>query len=312
VRVTIFTGSRNGPESHITAAEQFARRLAEQGVGIVTGGGRVGMMGVVADAALAAGGEVIGVMPQHLVDREVAHGKLTQLEIVDDMHQRKARMTELGDAFVALPGAAGTLEELFEVWTWGQLGLHAKPSAVMNVDGFWDPLLAQLRLMTDVGYLGLEHLDALGVVADADAFLQFIASYVHPERKWVLEAELTSVAWLCVRDGRLLAVRSDGRDRFYLPGGKPEPGETLEQALVREVEEEVGLQLSDVRPAFTVRAPAHGQPGGTHVAMHCFYADADGAPKAAGEIAELTWLAHADRERAAPAVQLALAQLDLA
>jgi hypothetical protein len=187
VRIAIFTGSRTGPASHVDAAAAFARRIAESGVGIVYGGGRVGLMGVVADAALAAGGEVIGVMPQHLVDREVAHEGLTRLDVVPDMHVRKARMAELSDAFIALPGAAGTLEELFEVWTWGQLGLHRKPSALLDLDGFYDPLVAQLRTMTELGYLGQEHLDALGRVPDADAFLRFVEGYRHPQRKWLVE-----------------------------------------------------------------------------------------------------------------------------
>ncbi len=116
--------------------EEFARELAVAGVGIVYGGGRVGLMGVLADAALAAGGQVVGVIPQHLVDGEIAHDRLTRLDVVASMHERKARMAELGDAFVALPGGAGTLEELFEVFTWGQLGLHAKPTALVDPDGF--------------------------------------------------------------------------------------------------------------------------------------------------------------------------------
>ena len=149
MRVTIFTGSRLGPRQHAEAAAAFARQLAASGIGVVFGGGRVGLMGVVADAALAAGGEVIGVIPQHLVDREVAHIGLTRLEVVTDMHERKARMAELGDAFVALPGAAGTLEELFEVWTWGQLGLHEKPSALLDVGGFYRPLIEQLGVMAE-------------------------------------------------------------------------------------------------------------------------------------------------------------------
>ena len=129
VRVAVFAGSAAGPTAHLDAAADFARRLAEAGVGIVYGGGRVGVMGVVADAALAADGEVVGVMPQHLVDREIAHRGLTRLDVVADMHARKARMTELADAFIALPGGPGTLDETFEAWTWGQLGLHDKPVA---------------------------------------------------------------------------------------------------------------------------------------------------------------------------------------
>ena len=184
VRIAVFTGSHAGPPSHAAAAAAFARDLAEAGVGIVYGGRHVGMMGVVADAALAAGGHVVGVIHQHLVDDELAHTGLPQLEVVPSMHERKARMAELADAFVALPGAAGTLEELFEAWTWGMLGLHAKPAVLVDVDGFWQPLLAQLRRMVDDGYLDGRRLDALGVVEDAAGLLAFMDGYQHPARKW--------------------------------------------------------------------------------------------------------------------------------
>jgi uncharacterized protein (TIGR00730 family) len=184
VRVAVFTGSQAGPPSHRRLAAAFGADLARAGVGIVYGGGNVGLMGVVADAALAAGGEVIGVIPQHLVDDEVAHAGLPRLEVVSSMHERKARMAELSDAFVALPGAAGTLEELFEAWTWGMLGLHEKPTALVDVDGFWQPLLAQLRRMVDDGYLAAARFEALGVVASAAELLAFVDGYEHPARKW--------------------------------------------------------------------------------------------------------------------------------
>jgi uncharacterized protein (TIGR00730 family) len=184
VRIAVFTGSHDGPPSHRAAAAAFATSLAKSGVGIVYGGGHVGLMGVVADAALAAGGEVIGVIPQHLVDDEVAHPGLPRLEVVQSMHERKAVMADLSDAFVALPGAAGTLEELFEAWTWGMLGLHAKPTALLDVDGFWQPLLGQLRRMVDDGYLDGVRLEALGVVESAEDLLTFVDGYRHPARKW--------------------------------------------------------------------------------------------------------------------------------
>ena len=180
MRIAVFTGSHDGPPSHRAAAAAFATGLAKAGVGIVYGGGRVGLMGVVADAALAAGGEVVGVIPQHLVDDEVAHPGLPRLEVVGSMHERKAVMADLADAFVALPGAAGTLEELFEAWTWGMLGLHAKPTALIDVDGFWQPLLAQLRRMVDDGYLDAVRLEALGVVPTADELLAFVENYRAP------------------------------------------------------------------------------------------------------------------------------------
>ncbi|MEI4278358.1 TIGR00730 family Rossman fold protein [Klenkia terrae] len=184
MRIAVFTGSQAGPPSHQHAAAGFAESLARAGVGIVYGGGRVGMMGTVADAALAAGGEVVGVIPQHLVDDELAHPGLTDLRVVQTMHERKAAMADLSDAFVALPGAAGTLEELFEAWTWGMLGLHAKPTLLLDVDDFWQPLLTQLHRMVDDGYLDGRRLDALGVVHTADGLLEFVSGYRHPERKW--------------------------------------------------------------------------------------------------------------------------------
>ncbi len=184
MRIAVFTGSQAGPPSHQHAAATFAETLAKAGVGIVYGGGAVGLMGTVADAALAAGGEVIGVIPQHLVDDELAHPGVEHLEIVTTMHERKARMAELADAFVALPGAAGTLEELFEAWTWGMLGLHAKPTLLLDVEDFWQPLVTQLRRMVDDGYLDGRRFDALGVVHTADGLLEFVDGYRHPERKW--------------------------------------------------------------------------------------------------------------------------------
>lgn len=136
--VCVFCGASPGarPIYH-EAAAKLGRHIAERGLTLVYGGGAVGLMGVVADAALAAGGEVIGIIPQSLERAEIGHKGLTRLEVVDGMHARKARMAELADAFIALPGGLGTLEELFEVWTWGQLGYHAKPLGLLEVDGFY-------------------------------------------------------------------------------------------------------------------------------------------------------------------------------
>lgn len=180
----MFTGSSAGPRAHAEAAARFAKELVLAGHGIVYGGASVGLMGVVADAALAAGGEVIGVIPDRMWGREIAHSGLTRLDLVAGMHERKARMAELADAFIALPGGAGTLEELFEVWTWGQLGLHAKPVALLDVDGFYAPLLSQLTAMTEAGYITKFYRAALGVVANVDEFLEFVAGYQPPPLKW--------------------------------------------------------------------------------------------------------------------------------
>jgi uncharacterized protein (TIGR00730 family) len=169
MRLAVFCGSSFGrSERFAEAAADLGTYLGEQGIGVVYGGGHVGLMGVVADAAMAAGGEVIGVIPQGLADRELAHHGLTRLEVVDTMHERKALMSDLSDGFVTLPGGAGTLEEFFEVWTWQQLGIHAKPVCLYDVDGFWQPLRTTIDAMVDGGFLSDTTRGNL-VVADAPA-----------------------------------------------------------------------------------------------------------------------------------------------
>ncbi len=164
MRIAVFLGSSLGPPDHQGATAELGRAIAQAGHGIVYGGAHVGLMGLLADEALAAGGEVVGVLPQNLVEREVGHRGLTRLELVTTMHERKARMAELADAFVALPGGTGTLDELIEIMTWAQLGLHAKPIALYDVDGFWAPFLALLDHMVDNGYAPSSARAALRVV----------------------------------------------------------------------------------------------------------------------------------------------------
>ncbi|NLS10644.1 TIGR00730 family Rossman fold protein [Nesterenkonia sp. MY13] len=165
-RLTIYTGSATGHDlTYQQEVRSLGVTLAEEGIGVVFGGGKVGLMGQLADATLEAGGEVTGIIPEVLVEREAAHLGLTSLEVVADMHQRKARMGELGDAFLALPGGMGTLEELFEVWTWQYLGIHSKPVALYNTKGFWDPLLAMIDHQVAEGFIAGWRRDAL-VVAD--------------------------------------------------------------------------------------------------------------------------------------------------
>lgn len=153
---------------------------------VVYGGGHVGLMGAVADAALAAGGSVVGVIPQHMVDREVAHLGLTELRVVRSMHERKAMMAELSDGFLALPGGLGTLEELFEVWTWGQLGLHRKPYGLLDVAGFFQPLLAFLDHQVAERFVRPEHRAMLVVETDPGRLVQRMAAHPPaPLAKWI-------------------------------------------------------------------------------------------------------------------------------
>lgn len=153
-RICVYLGSREGRSpAFMKQARELGKLMAERGHTLVYGGARIGLMGALADAALEAGGEVIGVMPDHLVEREQAHFGLTELIRVANMHERKATMAAHADAFVALPGGIGTFEELFEVWTWGYLGLHEKPLALLDTDGFYAPLLGFLDNTVEQGFL---------------------------------------------------------------------------------------------------------------------------------------------------------------
>jgi uncharacterized protein (TIGR00730 family) len=181
-RLCVFCGANPGLDpAYRTAAQQLGQMLAQDGIGLVFGGGSVGLMGTVADAALDAGGEVIGVIPQALVDRELAHRRLRDLRIVSSMHERKALMADLSDGFIALPGGVGTLEELFEVWTWAHLGLHRKPCALLDVSGFYGGLGRFLDHVETEGFLRSGVRDMLLIERDPAALLAALRRYQAPQ-----------------------------------------------------------------------------------------------------------------------------------
>jgi uncharacterized protein (TIGR00730 family) len=185
MRVCVFCGSSPGKgPSYQDAAREVGSVFAERGVELVYGGASVGTMGVVADAVLAGGGTVHGVIPQSLVDREVAHPGLTTQKVVANLHERKAEMSALADAYLALPGGAGTLEELFEVWTWAQLGLHTKPIALLDVGGFYQPLLRFLENVSAEGFLAGNFREMLIVTASVAEALERFSGYRPPSTKW--------------------------------------------------------------------------------------------------------------------------------
>lgn len=185
----IFAGSNSGSDpAYRAVAEALGRTLADRGIGLVYGGARVGLMGALADAALAAGGSVVGVIPEALVAKEVAHANLTQLHVVDSMHTRKAMMASLSDGFIALPGGWGTLEEFFEVLTWGQLGLHQKPCGLLNVNGYFDGLLAFVNETVSRGFVRKEYLDMIVVETMPAPLIDRLAAYRPPVvTKWIVD-----------------------------------------------------------------------------------------------------------------------------
>ncbi|HVU77280.1 MAG TPA: TIGR00730 family Rossman fold protein [Gaiellaceae bacterium] len=187
-RVCVFCGASSGRKaSYLEAARAFGAACAGRGLGVVYGGGKVGLMGALAEGALAGGGEVVGVIPQELVDRELAHRGLSELHVVGSLHERKALMAELAGAFVALPGGFGTLDELMEQLTWSQLGLHAKPVGLLDVEGYWRPLIALARHATEEGFVREADLGAIAVAAEGEALLDRLEQLTHEERprpKW--------------------------------------------------------------------------------------------------------------------------------
>lgn len=187
MRICVFLGSSTGTSPiYAETAHAFGALLARRGIGLVYGGGSIGLMGLVADGARAAGGEVIGVIPEALRAREQDHQDLTELHVTQTMHERKGLMAELSDAFVALPGGIGTFEELFEVWTWAQLGYHDKPCAMLNVNGFYDAMRQFIDQVVDQGFLRTEHRDMLMVHDDPEALLDAIIRYLPPPtRQWI-------------------------------------------------------------------------------------------------------------------------------
>lgn len=185
--VTVFCGSNPGTDpAYAEAARDLGTVLAARGIGLVYGGGRVGLMGVVADAVLAAGGTVTGVIPRDLWDKEVGHRGLTELVVVGSMHERKLTMADRSDGFVAMPGGVGTFEELFEVLTWTQLGIHDKPVGVLDVAGFYRPLLAFLDTAVTAGFLREGHRDLLLTAEDPAALLDLLATWAPVDiPKWL-------------------------------------------------------------------------------------------------------------------------------
>ncbi|MBN9671182.1 TIGR00730 family Rossman fold protein [Roseibium aggregatum] len=185
--ICVFCGSSLGAlEAYADAAVATGRAIADRGYRLVYGGAKVGLMGTVADAALAAGGEVVGVLPRALQEKEIGHEGLNELHLVGSMHERKALMAELSDGFIAMPGGVGTLEEIFEVWTWGQLGYHVKPCGFLNIEGYYDHLIAFLDHQTREGFTKKAMRDMVRIAESPENLLELFDSYAPPTTpKWI-------------------------------------------------------------------------------------------------------------------------------
>ena len=187
--ICIYCGSAPGNNpAFLQEARRAGALIAEKGLTLIYGGGRVGLMGALADAALAAGGKVVGVIPADLVSQEIAHRGLSELRVVNSMHERKWAMAEIADGFLCLPGGAGTFEEIFEQWTWALLGFHSKPCGFVNVDGYYEPLRAAITNMVTNGFLQPQYGDMLVYAADTREALERFETYVPPAPKWGVSA----------------------------------------------------------------------------------------------------------------------------
>lgn len=190
-QLCVFCGSSDGSAVEFrAAAEETGRELARRQIGLVYGGGGIGLMGQMADACLADGGRVVGVLPHAMRRREWGHTGLTELHLVETMHQRKALMNELSDGFLALPGGIGTLEEFFEAWTWAQLGVHRKPCGLLNIEGYFDRLLEFLNEATDVGFVSMQVRQMIVVETDIATLLDRMLDYQPPQTpRWLAESD---------------------------------------------------------------------------------------------------------------------------
>lgn len=190
MRICVFLGSSFGVSPvYAEAATRLGTLMAERGIGLVYGGGRVGLMGTIADAVIAGGGEAIGIIPASLRAREGDHPSLTQLHVVHTMHERKARMAELADGYITLPGGIGTLEEMFETWTWAQLGLHEKPCGLLDVNGFYERLSGFIDHVVDEGFLQARHRNMLMIEREPALLLDRMGGYLAPATERYLRQE---------------------------------------------------------------------------------------------------------------------------
>jgi uncharacterized protein (TIGR00730 family) len=300
MRVCVFCGSSCGNNKlYADAAREMGRTLAQRRIDLVYGGGRVGLMGALAEAALLANGTVIGVMPQALVEREMQHTALSKLHIVATMHERKTKMAELADGFIALPGGAGTFEEIFEQWTWAQLGIHQKPCGFLNTNGYFDPLRRMITQMVDDGFLRPEHASMLVFNTEPAALIDAFGGYSPPVVKWQPPPNANESGRVVIRivaalvqdeAFRVLLVRKRGTRAFMQPGGKLLDTESHIDALERELGEELSCSVRPGSPVFlgTFMAPAANEHG-CLVEAALYRVDLVGTVQAGSEIQEAIW-----------------------
>lgn len=295
-QVCIFCGAKQGVSNKILEdARQLCALLIAHDFDLVYGGGSIGLMGIIADHFLQKGRKVIGVRPKKLITDEDCHQGLSQLIVVETMQDRKAKMIELSDYFIALPGGIGTLDEIIETFTLFKIGFIQKPSGILNTSNFYGGLKSLFDQMTTSGFLSQEANHNL-IFADTPSDLLH-ALKIEPKKQTTFR-EIDKVALIALNKGKILSTRSFGKESYYLPGGKREAGESDQQTLFREIKEELNIELLEDTIDYigTFSAQADGMEDGILVKMTCYQADFNQIPQASNEIEEVRWLSYSDIE----------------
>lgn len=290
--VCIFCGANTGNDlGLIQASQDLCHQLVDEGFHLIYGGGRAGLMREVADIFLAAGREVIGIRPEKLITDEPPHEEITKMMTVRDMFERKKLMMDLSDLFIALPGGAGTLDEIMEVFTHVKIGFVNKVCALYNYEGFYDDFERQLEKMVQFEFLTVSGKNQLVIASDPNELISI------SKDKMVDRPIIDKVALVLTDQGKVLVAKSRGKSRFYIPGGKREPGETDRETLSREAFEELSIAMnpSDIEYVGTFRAEAHGSCGHKDVKMSCYKGTYTGEIQASQEIEEVRWLNYQDK-----------------
>lgn len=298
-RVCIFCGANTGTSQEIVnQAKELCKLLIDRDFDLVYGGGKTGLMGIIANEFLNRGKEVIGVRPKKLIKDEDAYEGLTNLIVVDSMQERKSKMVDLSDVFIALPGGIGTLDEIIETFTLFKIGFIDKPSGVLNTANYYKGLEILLEEMTEKQFL--THQARAGLVIDPtpkDLLGKMGILKSSNTNKRVID----KVAFIDIRNGKILGAKSHGKDKYYIPGGKRENGESDEQTLSREIFEELSVHViqDSIQYVGTFQAQADGKKEGVDVVMACYKADYKEELQASSEIQEIKWLNYKDIDQVA-------------
>lgn len=296
-KVCIFCGANEGKsEEIIRQSKEICQLLIEKKCDLVYGGGKTGLMGIIANEFLNAKCEVIGVRPSKLIADEDAHSGLSKLIVVETMADRKDKMTELSDFFIALPGGVGTLDEIIETYTLQKIGFISKPSAILNSNGYYDGLIDLLDKMVDKGFLNTSARQKLVLEKSPKEVVEALFETVNKKEGSKI---IDKIAFIEIKEGKILMTKSFGKAKFYIPGGKRDSGEKDEETLIREIFEELSVHIAKGSSKYvgTFEAQADGKAEGTKVRLSCYKAKYSGVLKANNEIEKIEWLNYSDIEK---------------